>query len=68
MIELLISVCLIHQPATCKDVHLSYVAEALTPYACLMRAQPELARWAEAHPKWRIEKWRCQDPKQVAKI
>ena len=44
MIELLLAVCLVDKPATCKDVSLIYSAEALTPMQCVVRAEPDL-RW-----------------------
>ena len=59
MIELILSVCMIGQPDVCKDVHLTYSAANLTPYQCLMRGQPEMAKWAEGHPKWQIQRYRC---------
>ena len=59
MIELVISVCMLSQPEHCKDVHLTYSDQNLTPYQCVMRGQPEMAKWIESHPKWRIHKWRC---------
>ena len=68
MIELLATVCLITTPAQCKDVHLSYTADSVTPHQCMMFGQAELAKWSEGHPKWRIEKWKCQKPGEVAKI
>ena len=68
MIELLVSVCLIDDPQRCKDVHLTYVAESVTPHQCVMYGQVELAKWSEGHPKWRISKWRCQPAHRVAKI
>lgn len=68
MIELLVSVCLIDDPARCKDVRLSYLAEGLSPYQCVMSGQAEIAKWSEGHPKWRIAKWRCQTAGRVAKI
>lgn len=33
-----------------------------------MFGQVELAKWSESHPKWRIEKWKCQKAGEVAKI
>ena len=51
MLELMVSVCLISDPARCKDVALTYSAENLTPMQCMMGAQPEIAKWIEAHPK-----------------
>ncbi len=59
MIELIISVCMFAQPDVCKDVHLTYSAENMTPFQCLMRGQPEIAQWANGHPKWQVRRWRC---------
>lgn len=64
MIELIFTVCLVASPESCEERHLTF-AEAMTPMQCLMGAQPELAKWSEAHPKWRIGKWRCR-PVQTA--
>ena len=36
MIEILVSVCFITDPAKCKEVHLTYAAEAVTPHQCMM--------------------------------
>jgi hypothetical protein len=68
MIELLLSVCLSTEPNSCKDVALSYAAENLTPFQCMMGAQPEIAKWADAHPKWTVKRWTCQPAGQIAKI
>jgi len=59
MIELVLSVCLIQAPATCKDVKLSYMADRVTPQQCMMYGQSEIAKWTEGHPKWRVKKWSC---------
>ncbi|MCB1520645.1 MAG: hypothetical protein KDJ37_08720 [Hyphomicrobiaceae bacterium] len=67
MIELILSVCLAAAPATCKDVRLSYMAETVTPHACNLYGQSEIARWLEAHPKWRPVRWGCRRAKLEAK-
>jgi len=59
MIELVFTACLVATPETCEDRHLTF-AESLSPMQCLMGAQPELAKWSEAHPKWEIGKWKCR--------
>jgi hypothetical protein len=28
--------------------------------ACMMGAQPQLARWVSEHPNWRIAEWTCR--------
>ena len=59
MIVLIMSVCLIGRPDVCRDVHLTYASDNLTPYQCVMRAPPEMARWIRGHPKWTVMRWRC---------
>lgn len=68
MIELVLLACLTEEPNRCKDVALTYSAEALTPMQCLMGAQPEIARWSEANPKWLVKRWACQPAGRIAKI
>lgn len=68
MLELLVSVCLISDPTQCKDVNLVYTDEALTPMQCMMGAQPEIAKWIEAHPQWTLKRWTCQKAGLFAKI
>jgi len=67
MIELVISVCLISDPANCKDVNFTYMAEAATPNQCMLHGQSEIARWQEGHPDWRISRWKCGPLRQIAK-
>jgi hypothetical protein len=68
MIEIVLSVCMIDAPERCKDVRLSYMADSVTPQQCMMYGQAEIAKWFEGHPNWKIMKWTCGEPKQVAKI
>jgi hypothetical protein len=68
MIELLVSVCLISEPERCKDVSLVFDGDSVTPMQCMMGAQPEIARWIEANPKWQLKRWACQPAGQIAKI
>lgn len=59
MIELVMSICLIAEPSRCKDVRLSFAEENVTPHACLMNGQIEIAKWMEGHPDWQVAKWSC---------
>lgn len=58
MIELLFVACLSTASDECIEESLVYVE--MSPMACMMAAQPELAKWTEAHPNYRIAKWRCR--------
>lgn len=68
MIELVMSVCLISAPDSCKDVNLSYMSDRVTPQQCMYRGQITAARWSAEHPKWRIAKWKCQASREFAKL
>ncbi len=57
MIELIFIACLSTAPGQCRERSLLYAD--ISARVCVMRAQPELARWAEAHPRWRVARWRC---------
>jgi hypothetical protein len=56
---LLLSVCLIAQPATCRDEQIPVGGGAANAFICLRNSQSVLAQWKEEHPEWHVEKWRC---------
>ena len=59
MIELVFIVCLTANSEYCEERNLLF-AENMSPYTCMMQAQPQLAAWANEHPKWRVSKWSCR--------
>lgn len=65
MIVLAFVACLQGAPDTCEERNLMF-GETMTPYHCLMQAQPRLAEWSNTHPGWRIASWRCGRPNQFA--
>lgn len=68
MIEIIVAVCLIDDPARCKDVRLTFMAETYTPAQCMMFGQIEASKWLEGHPKWQLKRWSCAVAGQIAKI
>lgn len=61
--ELILSVCLIAAPATCREEAVNLGAEAPPlPMNCMIGAQPVIAEWSQSHPKWRVTRWRCGRP------
>jgi hypothetical protein len=32
----------------------------VTPMTCMIGAQPELAKWVEEHPNWKVSRWSCR--------
>ena len=61
MIELVFIVCLKTNPTACEERVISFLSERSGAGACMVRAQPELAAWAAAHPAFTVENWKCQD-------
>lgn len=57
MIELVFVVCLQSEPQICEERAMMFVD--VTPMACMMGAQPQLAKWANEHPKWKVSGWKC---------
>jgi hypothetical protein len=53
---------------SCRDVSLSYAPESVTVMTCLMGAQPELAKWTNAHPGYQVKRWSCGVAGRYAKI
>lgn len=58
MIELVFVACMATSPSECDNFSLLYTD--VTPMACVMRAQPELAKWVQSHPKHQIKSWKCR--------
>lgn len=56
---ILMSVCLLSEPATCREERIDLSYEATSPVVCLRNAQSALAAWQETHPAWHVAKWRC---------
>ena len=66
MIELVLTVCAMAEPATCRDQRVQFEAD-LTPLQCMMNAQPTIARWGTEHPRWFVQRWKCRYPKKGEK-
>lgn len=58
MIELLFVACLSGSPENCRER--SLVFTDIAPRACVIGAQPELAKWIGAHPNYVIRRWSCR--------
>jgi hypothetical protein len=59
MIELVMTVCIIAQPAACRDQHMLLDADG-SPMQCMISAAPTIAQWGTEHPQWFIRRWKCQ--------
>lgn len=55
----ILSVCLLASPTTCKEEQVQQSADQQTPIGCLVEGQNTVAQWGVAHPQWHIDKWKC---------
>ena len=66
-IELVILACL-YRGEECREFQQLYDPREVSLMTCMVAAQPQLALWQEAHPLWRVVRWRCgvTDPSRRA--
>jgi hypothetical protein len=60
MIEIVISTCLLADPGVCRDQTIPLLS-VVSPVHCVMMAPPQVARWSEEHPQWRVVRWQCRN-------
>ena len=65
MIEVIATVCMLI--GVCKDVQLAMTDQKVTPFACAMYGQAELAKWSLANPGWVPRRLTCQRAGRYAK-
>ncbi len=63
MIDLILTVCMASNPASCKEERLSYESRGSLAQ-CMMLSTPYVAAWAGDHPQWTIKSWTCGWPDQ----
>lgn len=63
IIHLILLACAISDPNACREYRVS-VQSSGSLQTCAMQAEPYLAEWAEAHPGYRVVRWRCAWPEQ----
>lgn len=61
MIDLILTVCMVSNPASCKEERLAYQSRGSLAQ-CMMLSTPYVAAWAGDHPQWTIKSWRCGWP------
>jgi len=61
MVDLIIVVCSLLNPAVCQEKHLLFESHG-SLRACMMEAQPYLAQWIGEHPNLRVAKYHCAWP------
>ncbi len=62
MFELILTVCLMGQPAYCKEERVA-LAERSGLTGCIWEGQLRAVDWVRDHPDWQIKRWTCDMPK-----
>lgn len=66
--ELTVKVCSLLEGNKCKNVHIPFMAENITPFSCFMNGQLKIIEWQEGHPNWSIHRWKCGEAGQFANL
>ena len=56
---ILLSICLIASPTTCREDRLDWSFENASYFACFAHSQVAIVQWQAEHPLWRVVRWRC---------
>lgn len=67
VLEVVITFCLLANPAKCVDKTFA-AGEAATPYQCFSGAELKQVEWLDMHPEYRTEKWTCRRAGLEAKL
>jgi hypothetical protein len=59
VIQLVIVYCLVANASTCIEDRPVF-EQPLTPMSCMMNAQFVGQQYVNAHPDWRMARWRCE--------
>jgi hypothetical protein len=58
MVQLVLIFCLTGSPTSCKEER--PVIEQLSLMGCMVQGQQVAQDWLADHPKWSLERWRCE--------
>ncbi len=56
---ILLSVCLIASPGTCREERMPWSIEDVNYFGCFAHSQEVVAQWQTEHPQWRVARWKC---------
>jgi hypothetical protein len=58
LIKLILTVCLVADPASCRTEQLLYESDG-NLMRCMFLAPPEIAKWTVQHPLLSVVSWKC---------
>lgn len=66
--DLVLMVCLLASPETCREEHVAIGYEQADPRMCMAGAVPVIAEWSETNPDWRVARWKCGRASRAAAL
>ncbi|GBD48459.1 hypothetical protein [Methylopila sp. Yamaguchi] len=66
--DLVLMVCLLASPETCREEHVAIGYELADPRMCMAGAVPVIAEWSETNPDWRVARWKCGRASRAAAL
>ena len=68
MIEIWFIACSLLAGQQCRDVHLTFYSDNLTPFECMHYGQSAIAKWTMENPNWILKRgYKCGRAGQFAK-
>lgn len=67
-LELSFKVCSLNEGNRCKEESMTFFADNVTPFQCMLYGQIEISKWQEAHPNWSMHGWKCRAAGQFANL
>ncbi len=65
MLYIVLTVCLVSSPEECGQRYIPVYAD-VSPMACVMGAQAEIALWKETHAELNVSRWQCKTGEAIA--
>ena len=59
MIELVLVYCLAREPGRCEEKR-EVRQEVSNAIDCMLKSQTDAEQWVHAHPRYRLQGWRCE--------
>jgi len=67
LVDLILTVCLVNSPGTCRDEHLHFESRGSLMH-CMSLAPAEIAKWSTEHPTLKVTRWKCTYPRKEQDI
>ena len=64
MLYIVLTACLLSSPEDCEERYIPVYAD-VSPMACMMGAQSQIAIWQQSHAELHVARWQCKTGKMI---